>query len=167
MRESTGRVLHADEQRATCECQSASGMHPFHAMAMNGIRRVLLHGSSDESFDESARFAGRLVEKFGAELHVVYIVEEPLSAGWTAEMAADKLPELHQAMEEEARERLSRLLPGGQESVVIAIRTGEPADELTRYTTEHTIDLAIVQGPDAPAHALLDKGRCSLLVLRK
>lgn len=136
-------------------------------MEMNGIRRVLLHGSRDDSFDSSARFAGRLIEKFGAELHVVYIIDEPLSAGWTAEIAAEKLPELHQAMEAEARERLAHLLPAGQDSVVIAIRTGDPADELTRYTTEHMIDLAIVQGPDGPAHALLDKGRCALLVLRK
>jgi hypothetical protein len=135
-------------------------------MTMNGIRRVLLHGSSDESFDDSMRFAGRLVEKFGAELHVVYIIDEPLSAGWTAEIAAEKLPELHQAMETEARERLSRLVPAGQESVVVAIRTGDPADELVRYTTEHTIDLAIVHGAEGHVHGLLDKGRCSLLVLR-
>ena len=136
-------------------------------MEMNGLRRVLLHGSSDESFDESARFAGRLVEKFGAELHVVYIIEGPLSAGWTAEMAAEKLPELHQAMEAKARERLARVLPAGQDRVVIAIRTGDAADELTQYTTEHMIDLAIVQGADGHARALLDQGRCSLLVLRK
>jgi nucleotide-binding universal stress UspA family protein len=142
-------------------------MHSPAVMVMNGIRRVLLHGSNDESFDDSVRFAGRLVEKFGAELHVVYIIEEPLSAGWTAEMAAEKLPELHQAMETEARERLARVVPGGQENVLVAIRTGDPADELTRYTTEHMIDLAIVQGADAHAHALLDKGRCALLVLRK
>jgi nucleotide-binding universal stress UspA family protein len=141
-------------------------MHRDRAMDMNGIRRVLLHGSSDESFDGSARFAARLVEKFGAELHVVYVIEEPLSAGWTAEMAPDKLPELHQAMEAEARERLARLVPD-QERVVVAIRTGEPAAELTRYTTAHMIDLAIVQGSDPHVHALLDKGHCALLVLHK
>jgi nucleotide-binding universal stress UspA family protein len=141
-------------------------MHRDHGMDMNGIRRVLLHGSSDESFDGSARFAARLVEKFGAELHVVYVIEEPLSAGWTAEMAPDKLPELHQAMEAEARERLARLVPD-QARVIVAIRTGEPAAELTRYTTEHMIDLAIVQGADAHTHALVDEGRCALLVLRR
>jgi hypothetical protein len=134
-------------------------------MEMTGIRRILLHGGSDESFDASARLAARLVETFGAELHVVYVVEDPLSAGWTAEMAAEKLPELHQAMEEEARERLARLMPA-QENVVIAIRAGDAAAELTRYTTEHMIDLAIVQGADAHARALLDDGRCALLVLR-
>jgi nucleotide-binding universal stress UspA family protein len=136
-------------------------------MDIKGIRRVLLHGSNDESFDEAARFAGRLVEKFGAELHVVYVIDEPLSAGWTAEVAPPNFPELHQAMEAEARERLAPLLPAGQENVTVAIRTGTPSDELTRYTTEHMIDLAIMRGADAHAHALLDKGRCALLVLRK
>ncbi len=134
-------------------------------MTTHGIRRVLLHGSRDESFDRSVRFAGRLVEGFGAELHVVYTIDEPLSAGWTAETAPSKLPELHQAMEEEARERLGRVLPA-QDNVVVAIRTGNVGDELVRYTAEHTIDLAIVSGADDHARALLDKGRCSVLVLR-
>ena len=135
-------------------------------MSINGIRRILLHGSRDEAFDAAARLAARLVEGFGAELHVVYTVDEPLSAGWTAETAAEKLPELHQAMEEEARERLSRALPA-QDNVVIALRTGDVGDELVRYTAEHTIDLAIVSGADEHARALLDKGRCSVLVLRR
>ena len=134
-------------------------------MTMNGFRRILLHGSRDEAFDDAARFAAQLVGA-GAELHVVYTVDEPLSAGWTAETAADKLPELHQAIEEEARGRLARALPA-QDNVVIAIRSGDVGDELVRYTAEHTIDLAIVSGADEHARALLDKGRCSVLVLRR
>lgn len=130
------------------------------------MRRVLLHGSSDESFDNSVRFARRLVEGFGAELHVVYTVEQPLSSGWTAEMAAEKLPELHQAIEEEARERLARVLGDAQGNTIIAIRTGSAVDELPAYTAEHSIDLAIVSGRDTDAKALLDAGRCSVLVLR-
>jgi Universal stress protein family len=135
-------------------------------MLMNGIRRVLLHGSRDESFDRSAGFAGRLVEGSGAELHVVYTIDEPLSAGWTAETTPDRLPELHQAIEEEARERLTRVLSTPQDNVIVAIRTGNVGDELVRYTIEHTIDLAIVGGNDDHARKLLDKGRCSVLALR-
>jgi len=51
-------------------------------------------------------------------------------------------------------------------AVVIAIRTGNVGDELVRYTAENTIDLAIVGGADDHARKLLDKGRCSVLVLR-
>jgi nucleotide-binding universal stress UspA family protein len=135
-------------------------------MTTNGIRRVLLHGSSEDSFDNSVAFAWRLVESFGAELHVVYTVEEPLSAGWTAEVSPTKLPELHQAIEEEARERLARVLPAHVSDVTIAIRTGEAGLELVQYTAENMVDLAIVRGDDEHARALLAHGHCSVLVLR-
>lgn len=135
-------------------------------MAIDSLRRVLLHGGADEGFDDSVRFARRLVDTFGADLHVVYTVEEPLAAGWTAEVVPSKLVELHQAIEAEARERLARILPGHDEDVTIAIRTGDPSVELVRYTAEHTVDLAIVQGNDEHARALLEKGHCSVLVLR-
>jgi nucleotide-binding universal stress UspA family protein len=136
-------------------------------MAIESMRRVLLHGGSDEGFDNSVRFAGRLAQTFGAELHVVYTVEGSLSAGWTAEMAAENLPELHQAIEAEARERLERLIAERQDAVTIAIRAGDASAELVRYTAENAIDLAIVHGHDDHARALFEQGHCSVLVLRK
>jgi hypothetical protein len=141
----------------------------------SGMREILLHGGADEAFDRSFVFARRLAESFKARLHVVYTVEDPLSAGWTAETTADKLPELHQAMEAEARERLARLIPIEEQDrlgVEIVLRTGPAAAELVRYTTGHPIDLAIVQaspsggtGTEA-ARALLDKATCAVLILR-
>jgi nucleotide-binding universal stress UspA family protein len=132
----------------------------------NGLRRVLLHGTTEETFDDSLRFARRLVDTFGAELHVVYTVEEPLSAGWTAETTPDKLPELHQAIADEARERLGRIVPDGAADITIAIRTGDPSVELLRYTTENAVDLAIVCGNDPHGRSIVDAGPCSVLLLR-
>jgi nucleotide-binding universal stress UspA family protein len=135
---------------------------------IESVRRVLLHGSSDASFDHAVRFAAKLTEGFGAELHVVYTVEEPLSSGWTAELPTARLPELHQAMDQDARERLARVLPEDSQALItVAIRTGgDSADELVRYTAEHAIDLAIVQDSDEAGRALVDRGRCSVLLLR-
>ena len=139
------------------------------------MQEVLLHGGLDESFDSSVGFARRLAESFGARLHIVYTVGDPLSAGWTSEMSAERLPEVHQAIEAEARERLSRAIPEADQErlgVQLALRTGPAAEELVRYTTEHDIDLAIVQArPDDDAgadlaRALLAEGRCAVLVLR-
>jgi hypothetical protein len=131
------------------------------------IRQVMLHSGPGEGYDAAVAYASRLAHSVGADLHVVYTIDEPLSAGWTAEMSAANLPELHQAMEEEAREQLARALPQDLESrATVAIRTGDPAAELVRYTTEHTIDLAIVQGSDRRATALYEDGRCSVLILR-
>lgn len=136
-------------------------------MAMETVRRVLLHGSSDEWFAAAVKFAARLTQGFGAELHVVYTIAEPLSAGWTAEMTPERLPELHRAMEEEARTRLASVMsPEQQGNTVVAIRTGPAADELVRYTTEHAIDLAIVQSGDDAGRALIEHGQGSVLLLR-
>ena len=138
------------------------------------MREILLHGGPDEAFDRSVSFARRMAESFGARLHVLYTVEDPLSAGWTAEIDAARLPEMHDAMETEARSRLARLIPLDDQErlgVHVALRMGPAADELVRYTTEHNIDLAIVQATPGDrdaghARALLDEGRCAVLVLR-
>ena len=139
------------------------------------MREVLLHGGADEAFDRSVVFARRLAESFGARLHVLYTIEEPLNAGWTAEVSAERLPEVHQAMETEARERLARFIPLEDQDrlgVLIALRPGEAVAEIVRYADTHKIDLAIVQAEpgdrlDAEhAHAILDGCGCALLVLR-
>lgn len=143
-------------------------------MAESVMREILLHGGPDEAFDRSVVFARRMAESFGARLHVLYTVEEPLSAGWTAEMSAGRLPELHEAIETEARERLARLIPHEDQErlgVQFALRTGPADEELVRYTVEHDVDLAIVQARTGDrdishAQALLEKGRCAVLVLR-
>jgi nucleotide-binding universal stress UspA family protein len=143
-------------------------------MNESGMRVILLHGGPDEAFDRSVLFARRMAESFGAQLHVLYTVEDPLSAGWTAEMSAERLPEVHEAMETEARDRLARLIPHADQErlgVQFALRMGPAAEELVRYTVEHDVDLAIVQAragdtDTGHAHALLDKGRCAVLVLR-
>ena len=139
------------------------------------MREVLLHGGANEAFDRSVVFARRLAESFGARLHVLYSVEDPLSAGWTAEVSADRLPEVHQAMETEARERLARLIPIDEQErlgIELALRTGPAEEEIIRYIETHRIDLVILQAPHGDTQAtdlartLVGEGRCALLVLR-
>jgi nucleotide-binding universal stress UspA family protein len=139
------------------------------------MREILLHGGHDDAYDRSVLFARRLAETFGARLHILYTLEDPLSAGWTAEVSADRLPELHNAIEEEARERLARLIGlEDQEAlnIQLELRTGPAEREITRFTEERTVDLAILQAPLGSAkslelaRALIEHGRCAVLVLR-
>ena len=139
------------------------------------MREVLLHGGMDEAFDRSAAFARRLAESFGARLHVLYTVADPLSAGWTAEMSADRMPEVHEAMEGEARERLASFISLEDQErlgVRIALGTGPSDEEVIRYANENHIDLTIVQAPPGAevaadlARAILTGTQCAVLVLR-
>src|SRR6476619_1772154 len=114
------------------------------------MREVLLHGGANEAFDRSVEFARRLAETFGARLHVLYTVDEPLSAGWTAEVTPDKLPEIHQAIEEAARERLAQIVPADEQErlgIEIVIALGPAEEEIVRYADSHAIDLAIIRAP--------------------
>jgi hypothetical protein len=139
------------------------------------MRNILLHGGLDDAFDRSVVFARRIAESFGARLHILYTLEDPLNAGWTAEVATERLPEVHSAVEEEARERLARIIPSEEQDrldIQLELRAGPAERELVRFTEEQTVDLAIVQAPidnDKSmdlARALLDHGRCAVLVLR-
>ena len=139
------------------------------------MREVLLHGGTDEAFDRSVAFARRLAESFGARLHVLYTVPDPLAAGWTAEMSAERMPEVHEAMEAEARERLAAFIPPDEQErlgVRIALATGPEAGEVVRYANANAIDLVIVHAPPDDAHsmdfapAVLAGARCAVLVLR-
>ena len=143
-------------------------------MSGTTMREVLLHGGTDEAFDRSVVFARQLAESFGARLHIVYTLEDPLSAGWTAEVSAERLPEVHQAIEDEARERLARSISmEDQERLGVELVHPDRARrrEVVLYADEHPIDLAIVQVPVGDsdtglAQALIERGRCAVLVLR-
>ena len=143
-------------------------------MSSTTMREVLVHGGMDEAFDRSIVFARQLAESFGARLHIVYTIEDPLAAGWTAEISAERLPEVHQAIENEARERLARSIPLEDQDrlgVRLVIRTGPEESEVVGYTEEHPIDLAIVRVLLGDKHtelasALIERGRCAVLVLR-
>jgi nucleotide-binding universal stress UspA family protein len=143
-------------------------------MSATTMREVLVHGGKDEAFDRSVAFARQLAESFGARIHIVYTIEDPLSAGWTAEVSADRFPEVHQAIEQEAREHLARSIPLEDQDrlgVQLAIRKGREEAEVVGYTEEHHIDLAIVRVPTGDsrtnlANALIERGRCAVLVLR-
>jgi hypothetical protein len=137
------------------------------------MREILLHGGLDEGFDRSFVLARKIAQSFGARLHVVYTVED--QAGWVEEIRPAELPSVHMAIEEEAQERLARLMPPEEQvrlGVQLVLRMGPAERELASFTEEQKVDLAIVQAPLSNeksvdlARALIDHGKCAVLVLR-
>jgi nucleotide-binding universal stress UspA family protein len=137
------------------------------------MKEILLHGGHDDAYDRSVNFAVRLAESFGARLHIVYTVEDPV--GWVEEIRPDQLPAVHGAIEQEARERLSALVPIERQeklNINLVLRMGPADRELVTFTEEQNVDLAILQAPLSNprsvdiGRALIDHGRCAVLVLR-
>ncbi len=136
------------------------------------MKNVLLHiGATMPSAEDVTAFRP-LVDALGARLHVIYTHADPLSAGGQTEMPTSGMPEMHQAMEAEAREKLADVFGHDADAAMIQIRAGDPIRAIVDYTNETTVDLIVVglasEGDEETslARAVLDATTCSLLVWR-
>ena len=136
------------------------------------MTNVLLHiGATIPSAEDVTKFRP-LVDALGARLHVIYTHADPLSAGGQTEMPTLGMPEMHQAMEAEAREKLADVFGHDADAAMIQIRAGDPIRAIVDYTNETTVDLIVVglasEGDEEAslARAVLDATTCSLLVWR-
>ena len=136
------------------------------------MKHVLLHiGATLPSAEDISAFRP-IVDAMGARLHVIYTQPDPLSAGGQADLNPARMPELHQGMEAEAREKLSGLFGHAADAATIQIRAGDPVRAIADYATEAGIDLIVVglatEGEEESelARALLDATSCSILVWR-
>lgn len=132
------------------------------------MTQVLLHIGDTLPTAADARAARALAEGLGATLHVMFTQTDPLNAGWQAEVDAAGLPDVHQAMEEEAREKLRPIFGADAELPTIQIRTGDPVRAMADYAAEAGIDLIIVglAGDEERSlgASLIDAAPCSVLV---
>ena len=109
-----------------------------------------------------------LSDGLGATLHVMFTQADPLNAGWQAEVDAAGLPDVHQAMEEEARAKLRPIFGADAELPTIQIRTGDPVRAIAEYARESNIDLVVVglagEEEQSLGTSLIDAAPCSVLV---
>lgn len=131
------------------------------------MTHVLLHIGDSMPSAEDANAVNALAGALGGTLHVMFTVADPLSAGWQAEVDTAGVPEVHQAMEAEARERLRPLFGADADTPTIQIRTGDPIRAIADYAIDAKIDLVIVglagEEEAGLARALLDAAPCSVL----
>jgi nucleotide-binding universal stress UspA family protein len=134
------------------------------------MTHVLLHIGESLPSAEDVNAVHALADGLGATLHVMHTLPDPLSAGWQSELNAAGMPQLHQAMEAEARGRLRPIFGADAEAPTIEIRAGDPVRAITDYAKEAKIDLIVVglagREDASLAPALLDAAPCSVLVWR-
>lgn len=112
------------------------------------LHSILCPTDFSEFSQEAVSYGCELAEKFGAELHLLNVVQQyetvaPGSGEWFTPFT-EMLPELQQ----QSQAQLAKL-PGSEWTSKLTVhritRVGAPIDEITKYAKEHDIDL-IVQG---------------------
>jgi nucleotide-binding universal stress UspA family protein len=146
---------------------------------MPDIKKILIATDFSDASEAAAEYAKLVAGAFGAQLHVLHVLEDLAAHAWTTEVYVAALPGVHEEMQRQAQERLDTVLSPDDRakySAVIALRSGSPFVEVVRYAREEGVDLIVLgtHGRGAIAHMLLGsvaervvrKAHCPVLTVR-
>ncbi len=145
-------------------------------MATFSLKRILFPTDFSDTAACSLDYASGLASRFGARLHVLHVVPDPMSQDWAGEAGGISFPDLRETWIAEAERRLGELSLSGVETQR-ATRVGHAFVEIVRYARENDIDLIVMgtHGRGAVSHMLLGsvaekvvrKAPCPVLTVRK
>jgi universal stress protein A len=123
------------------------------------IRTILVPTDFSDLSVEAIRYAMSLAGLYQADLHLLHVVDDaPVLAFHTMEMTTDYIIEDTTRTAEQHLQDFARLHDvHGRQGVTLAVRRGNPHDEITRYAADEHADLIVMatHGRTGLAHVLL------------
>lgn len=112
---------------------------------MASPQRILVPTDFSEAANAAKAYATVLGDAFGATLHILHVIPDPLAMGWGVDAAY--LPQLLERTERTVREQLEGGLSPDQRGkfqAQLAVETGAPVDRIVEYAQKHGIDLIVM-----------------------
>lgn len=124
------------------------------------LKRVCVPTDFSEESEYALRYAATLAERFGAELHILHVLQDVVPTIPEPGLAILPTDEIMRSLEKGAEEGLRDFVPQPWSetlTVVRALRHGVPFHEICRYAKECIIDLIVLgtHGRTGLAHFLL------------
>jgi nucleotide-binding universal stress UspA family protein len=146
---------------------------------MIGLKRVLVPTDFSETSDAALTYGIALAGAFGATLHVLHVVNQPMHEAWAGYAPGASFLSIIEHMEADARQHIEALVPKEDLAVgrvVAATVWGDASDQILEYALAHHIDLIICgthgrRGWDhlvmgSVAETLVRKATCPVLTVR-
>ena len=145
------------------------------------INRILVPVDFSAHSEKAIRYATTLANRFGAQVTLLHVVEDPFVTGaWQAEAFVPNMPELLndlvKAADAQIAELKTRLLSQGTIAQA-AVITGQPAREIVTHAEAGRFDLIVMgtHGRTGLPHAFLGsiaervmrKAPCAVLTVRE
>jgi universal stress protein A len=119
------------------------------------ITRILVPSDFSESSDAALEYARMLAHRFGASLHLLHVLNEPLLAeGLAAEAFMSEPPAIRAGLVDDARAHLSQRATGTSSAEVVF---GHAATTIVECAARLDVDLIVMgsRGRTGLAHLLL------------
>ncbi len=145
---------------------------------MLSIKKILLASDLGTNSDRATEYARMFTSQFGAELHVLHVLEDMLvnTPSFGGGLALNSY--IHESKSVVERRIHSLFEPSWLlgKQLVTATAEGNPGEQILRYANEHSIDLIMVgtHGRTGLSHILVGsvaeqvtrKSKCAVVVVR-
>ncbi|MCD2200205.1 MULTISPECIES: universal stress protein [unclassified Halobacterium] len=101
------------------------------------IETVVIATDGSESVGRAVAVALDFAERFDADVHALYVLEESEVESAPAEVRE----EMHDALEERGEEAVERIAEDADQRVTTAVREGRPAAEISQYARDVDADV--------------------------
>jgi nucleotide-binding universal stress UspA family protein len=110
--------------------------------------------------NDALAYAKGLAETFSASIHLLHVVENPLSQPWALEAYAIPLDEVLADFKARGQKELEETMPQADRKkyhAELVIGVGSPFSEILDYAKAHHVDLIVMgtRGRGAVAHVIL------------
>lgn len=127
---------------------------------MMEIRSILAPTDFSAHAAKAVRYACRLAERLGSELHLLHVLPDIVPVGPDPMLTPVLPPEFYTESKQQALEALGALLEpswGHPVKVQTEVRWGDPVDEITVLARERGVDLIVIatHGRTGLSHVLL------------
>ena len=125
---------------------------------MINLKTILVPSDFSECSEAALRYGLELARRFDARVHLLHVVQDPLTQPWAAEGFSIPLFEVVEKWQKEAKERLALAVPAGDAGrVTISATVAWPYAEILRYAIEYDVDLIVMgtHGRSGMSHMLL------------
>jgi nucleotide-binding universal stress UspA family protein len=124
------------------------------------VRTLLVAVDFSDTALEATDCGRDLARSFGAVVHLLHVVPDPLQQPWAVEAPGLDFPGLSDQWRAESRERLHTLARAAgldEATTVLAVAVGAPHRMIVEYATEHAVDMIVLgsHGHGPVVHFLL------------
>jgi len=141
-------------------------------------KTILVPSDFSECSDEALRYGLELARRFDASLHLLHVVQDPVTQPWAAEGFSAPLFEVVEQWQRQAEARLRASVPDAdRHRVTVASVVATPYAEILAYAAANDVDLIVMgtHGRSGVSHMLLGsiaervvrRAPCPVLTVRR